>query len=293
METIIPYLWYDSSAREAAELYVSAFKDASILSSSMIEGTPSGRVETMSIRLLGQDFFLMSAGPYFKFNPSISLMVTCGSPAEVDELWAALSPGGKALMPLGSYPFSDRYGWTEDRFGLSWQLYYSGKPGAARPIMPTFMFTGKACGKAEEAMSFWASLFPQSSVADPLRYGPDESPDAQGSVKHGEFSLASRPFAAMDSAYQHGFGFNEAVSLMARCDTQAEIDRLWAALSADPEAERCGWLKDRYGLSWQIVPRELEEMMGSGDPERTSRVTKAFLEMGKLDVGALRKAYAG
>jgi predicted 3-demethylubiquinone-9 3-methyltransferase (glyoxalase superfamily) len=97
----------------------------------------------------------------------------------------------------------------------------------------------------------------------------------------------------MDSAHTHNFKFNEAISLMVNCDTQEEIDYYWEKLSAVPEAEQCGWLKDKFGLSWQIVPTEMDEMMRDGTPEQIGRVTQAFLKMKKFDLAELRKAYAG
>jgi predicted 3-demethylubiquinone-9 3-methyltransferase (glyoxalase superfamily) len=293
MEKIVPYLWFDSSAGEAARLYASAFENARIVKADIIEGTPSGTVENVTLGISGQTILLMSAGPEFKLNPSISLLVNCDSPAEVDRLWERLSPGGKALMPLGEYPFCPRYGWTEDRFGVSWQLYYTEKKTGRPKIIPTLMFTQVACGKAKEAMRYWTSLFPDSSVGGILPYGPEDAPETPGTVKHGEFSLSGQLFACMDSIQSHAFAFNEAFSLMVNCDDQEEIDRLWKALSAHPEAEACGWLKDRFGVSWQIVPRELAGMMGSGDGERTGRVVQAFLKMKKMDIAELKKAYAG
>ena len=97
----------------------------------------------------------------------------------------------------------------------------------------------------------------------------------------------------MDSAYEHNFAFNEAISFLVSCDTQAEIDRYWKALSAVPEAEQCGWLKDKYGLSWQIVPTLMNEMMSKGSGEQIARVTEAFLKMKKFDIESLKRAYEG
>ncbi len=292
MQRIIPYLWYDKEAAEAAALYVSIFPDSRTLYSSPVSDTPSGQVDIITVSLSGTEFTLISGGPYFNFNPSISFLVACDEKAEVDRLYEKLSSGND-LMPLGSYPFSERYAWVADRFGVSWQLMYMGSIPYVSKITPTLMFTGANCGKAEEAMRLYASVLPSSSVDMIARYERGAEPDAAGTVQHGAFTLAGKHFAAMDSAYPHGFSFNEAVSLMVQCDTQAEIDALWKALSAVPEAEQCGWLKDRYGLSWQIVPAVLGEMMSSGNPESVGRVTKAFLAMKKFDISALERAHRG
>lgn len=292
MQKIVPHLWYDRAAGEAAALYLSLFPGSSMLSSSTMGDTPSGTVEILRINLAGLEMMLMSAGPYFRFNPSISFLAACDTAAEVDRLHAGLSDGND-LMPLGDYPFSGRYAWVTDRFGLSWQIMLTDRIPHAQRITPTLMFTGAQVGKAEEAINTYAELLPNSSVGPTMRWAEGEGPDRVGTVKHGSFTLGGQAFAAMDSAYEHGFTFNEAVSLMVKCDDQAEIDRYWNALSADPGAEQCGWLKDRYGVSWQIVPAVMDDMMAHGSPEAVSRVTQAFLAMKKFDIGALERAYRG
>lgn len=108
-----------------------------------------------------------------------------------------------------------------------------------------------------------------------------------------DFMLGGQWFAAMDSAREHKFAFNEAISLLIPCETQEEIDYYWGKLSADPKAEQCGWLKDRYGLSWQVWPTAMGEMMTKGTPEQVARVTRAFLPMKKFDIAALKRAYKG
>jgi predicted 3-demethylubiquinone-9 3-methyltransferase (glyoxalase superfamily) len=108
-----------------------------------------------------------------------------------------------------------------------------------------------------------------------------------------DFTLEGQWFAAMDSARTHNFKFNEAISLMVNCDTHDEIDYYWEKLSAVPEAEQCGWLKDKFGVSWQVVPTDMDEMMRDGTPEQIGRVTQAVLKMKKFDLAELRKAYEG
>ncbi len=155
------------------------------------------------------------------------------------------------------------------------------------------MFVGSVCGRAEEAMRFWTSLFPDSHVDMIQHHGEGEGPDKPGTVKYAEFSLLGHDFAAIDSAYEHPFAFNEAVSFMVYCDTQEEIDYYWNKLSAVPEAEQCGWLKDKFGLSWQIVSSEMQQMLAGDDRVRVDRVTQAFLQMKKIDTATLRKAFEG
>jgi len=168
-------------------------------------------------------------------------------------------------------------------------------------IMPALMFVGKVCGKTEEAVNFYAEVFKNSPAGAAgstsanilARYGKGEEPDREGTVRYASFTLVGQEFGAMDSAREHNFAFSEAISFMVPCDTQGEIDYFWERLSADPKAEQCGWLKDRYGLSWQITPTIMNEMLGGDDKERTARVTKAFLKMKKFDIDALKLAYQG
>lgn len=293
MQKIVPHLWFDKEAAEAARFYCKIFVNSAILNETRLGGTPSGDVELLSVRIAGLEFQMISAGPYFRFTPAISFLVSCDSDGEVDRLWASLNEGGRALMPLDEYPFSPRYGWTEDRYGLSWQIMHDGGRRAAPKITPTMMFTGDRCGKAEEAILLYASTLPDSELLDVLRYGVGAEPDAPDSVKHAAFRLCGQEFAAMDSAYDHRFGFNEAISFMVRCDSQEEIDRYWSALSAVPEAEQCGWLKDRFGVSWQIVPSAMEALMSEADDEGKARITRAFLAMKKFDLPELEKAARG
>ena len=291
MAKIIPHLWFDHQASEAADFYTSVFPGSKKLEGATLHDTPSGTVDILNIELFGLSFQMINAGPLFKPNPSISFMVHCQSLTQVDELWNKLIEGGQALMPLDSYPFSERYGWLSDRYGFSWQLLPT--PELAPSISPTLMFVGDNCGRAEEAIATYSELFPPGQVELMERYLEHEDPDRPGTIKHARFTLGGQRFAAMDSAYPHQFDFNEAVSLMVHCQDQAEIDRIWEALSAVPEAEQCGWLKDKFGVSWQIVPAALDRMMAEGDGEALARVTQAFLKMKKFDLAELLKAYRG
>jgi predicted 3-demethylubiquinone-9 3-methyltransferase (glyoxalase superfamily) len=291
MQTITPHLWFDKEAKEAAEFYTSILKNSKIKNTATLHNTPSGTVDLLTIQLLGQEFRLINAGPLFKFTPAVSFLVACHTKEEVDALWKGLSKGGSALMELGEYPFSERYGWTQDRYGLSWQVMLMADPKIEQRITPTLMFVGKQCGRAEEAINFYSSVFHNAKVHHILRYGKDDKPDKEGTVKHAGISLEGQSFAVMDSARAHNFTFNEAISFMVGCDTQEEIDYFWSKLSAEPNAEQCGWLKDKFGLSWQIVPRVMDEMLSDKDQSKLTRVTEAFLKMKKFDIAKLKEAY--
>jgi len=293
LQKITPHLWFDTQTSEATDFYVSLFPNSKVKNKTTLHNTPSGSPEIVTFELLGQEFQAISAGPLFKFNPSVSFQVTCKTKEEVDALWQKLSTGGQVLMELGSYPFSERFGWTQDKYGLSWQLIYTSGEDMQQKIIPMFLFVGDVCGRAEEAINLWTSVFPGSNVSSIQRYEKGEAPDKEGTVKHTAISLSGQEFRAMDSAHEHQFNFNEAISFIVNCDSQEEIDHYWNKLTADPEAEVCGWLKDKFGLSWQITPTRLGEMMTSPDQEKIDRVTQAFLAMKKLDIALLEEAYAG
>lgn len=291
MQKITPHLWFDKEAKQAAEFYTSIFKNSAIKSAATLHNTPSGTVDLVAIELAGQEFRLISAGPLFKFTPAISFVVACDTKEEVDAAWGQLSKGGSTLMELGEYPFSERYGWTQDRYGLSWQVLFSNSREIKQKITPMLMFVGNRCGKAEEAINSYTSLFRDARVGPILRYGKGEAPDQEGTIKRARFMLEGQEFAAVDSAHAHKFNFNEAISFMVHCNTQEEIDDYWVKLSADPKAEQCGWLKDKYGLSWQIVPTVMDEMLRDKDKAKLARVTEAFLKMKKFDIAKLKQAY--
>jgi predicted 3-demethylubiquinone-9 3-methyltransferase (glyoxalase superfamily) len=300
MQKITPHLWFDTQAKEAAQFYASVFPEAKVTHSATLHNTPSGDSDIVAFEIAEQPFMAISAGPYFKINPSISFFVNfdpsrdADAQSKLDSLWEKLIDGGSALMELGEYPFSKRFGWVQDKFGVSWQLILTKPEGEPRPfIVPSMLFTGAVVGKAEAAMDFYTSIFKDGKKGITTRYPAGMEPDKEGTLMFGDFYILNTWIAAMDSAHEHKFGFNEAVSFLIPCETQEEIDYYWNALSADPQAEQCGWCKDKFGVSWQISPTRMNEMMKEGTPEQIDRVTKAFLAMKKFDLATLEHAYAG
>jgi predicted 3-demethylubiquinone-9 3-methyltransferase (glyoxalase superfamily) len=297
MQKIIPHLWFDKEAKEASSFYTSVFPNSKIRNVAKITGTPSGDCDVVSFDIMGFSLQAISAGPYFKLNPAISFMVNFDPSQDpdarkrIDEIWEKLIEGGKALMPIDKYPFSERYGWVEDKFGVSWQLILTNPEGEERPlIIPSIMFTKERSGKAEEATDFYISVFKDSKRGAIARYPEGMESKRDNEVMFTDFKLLGQWFAAMDGGKEpHEFEFNEAVSFIVYCDTQEEIDYYFEKLSAVPESEQCGWLKDKYGVSWQIVPTIMEEVMASGDQDKIDRLTKAFLPMKKLDIKKLEE----
>lgn len=293
MQKIIPHLWYDTEAVEAAQWYVKLFEDSKIIHVSTIPDTPSGDAETVDFQLAGMRFFAISAGPYFAFNPSISLMVSCSNPQEVDRLYAELNVNGTELMSLGEYPFSKRYAWIQDKYGLSWQIMLVDNMTERRRIRPTLLFAGEACGKAEKALHYYLSIFEGASKGDVNYYQTGEPMDARAKINYAELNLLGNQFIAMDHGFGGDFTFNEAFSLMILCASQGEIDYFWDKLSFAPEAEQCGWVKDQFGLSWQIVPENLNDILANGTEEEVKRINQAVLQMKKLDIAAIESAWLG
>ena len=291
MAKLIPHLWFDDQAVQAADLYTSVFPDAKTIATTTLHDTPSGTVTIITIELFGLSFQLLNAGPLFQPTPAISFMVNCKTATQVDSLWNGLIEGGQALMPLDAYPFSPRFGWVKDRWGFTWQLMF--EPKLAPSITPALMFLGENLGRAEEALGLYSDLLSPSQTEFVERYSKLELSSHPGAIKHAQVSFGDQRIALMDSPGEHAFGFNEAVSLMLSCRNQEELDRIWEGLSSVPEAEQCGWLKDRFGVSWQIVPEVLDQMMSQGDTDALARVTQAFLKMKKFDLAALERAYRG
>lgn len=300
-QMIIPNLWFDRQAEEAAKFYTSVIEKSRVGSITRavgagyeITGLAEGTVMTVEFELAGQKFIALNGGPVFKFTPAVSFLIACATKEEAGRIWEKLSQGGKTLMKLGEYPFSEKYGWTEDRYGLSWQVMFAGERQITQKIIPTLMYVGEQAGKAEAAINFYTSVFPNSKIGPIDRYGKDAAPDKEGTITHASFTLEGQGFAAMDSALEHKFTFNEANSLMVECETQKEIDYYWGKLTSDGGQESvCGWLKDKFGVSWQVSPTVLGEMLRNPDKAKVERVTNAFLKMKKFDIEALKRAFEG
>jgi predicted 3-demethylubiquinone-9 3-methyltransferase (glyoxalase superfamily) len=292
-------LWFDDQAEDAARFYTSVFSDAETgrVSRYGKEGfeyhqKPEGSTLSVDFKLSGQQFIALNGGPIFKINPSISIFANCGSQEETEAVWAKLLPGAKILMPLDKYDWSEKYGWLEDKFGLSWQIMTGTKDDTKQKFTPCLMFVNDQVGRAEEAIKHYTSIFPDSEIRGILKYGPDGH-DREDYVKHAQFSLNGYELMAMDSGLEHEFGFNEAISFVITCQDQEEVDFYWQNLTHQGQESQCGWLKDKFGVSWQVVPKVLQEMLADNDPEKTERVTKAFFPMKKLEIDPLIKAYEG
>lgn len=275
---IYPCLWFDNKAKEAAELYCSSFSNAAVK-----QVTPM----VVTFEINGKRFMGLNGGPMFQPNPSISFFTICESEKEIDHAWERLKEGGIVLMALNKYPWSEKYGWVQDKYGISWQLSLTNGKNDHSTVFPTLMFTGEQNGRAEEAINFYVSVFKNSSVDVMAKYEAGEQ-DTEGNVKHAQFRLDGYQLAAMDSSLPHGFSFNEGISLVVECNTQEEIDYYWQKFTDGGKESMCGWCQDQFGVWWQVVPAVLPELMS--DPEKGPRVMAAFMKMKKFDIQTLLDA---
>ena len=275
---IYPCLWFDGKAKAAADFYCSVFKNSKITANNPM-------VTTFEIE--GHKFMGLNGGPLFKMNPSISFFVLGDSAVEVEAIWNMLSKDGSVMMPLNKYPWNEKYGWCQDKFGVNWQLMMNQNVTSSEKIIPSLMFTQSNAGNAEKAINFYTSVFKNSSVISISRYLKGEH-DVEGTIKHAQFTLGNQLFAAMDSSGAHDFTFNEGISLVVGCETQEEIDYYWDKLTEGGVESKCGWLKDKFGVSWQIVPTILGKLMS--DPEKSQNVMQAFMQMKKFDIEKLMNA---
>lgn len=275
---IYPCIWFDGNAKDAAEFYCSVFKESSIKQSNPL---------VVIFELCGKQFMGLNGGPMFKVNPSISFFVSCASIEQTNEVWNKLIDGGSAMMPIDKYPWSERYGWLKDKFGVTWQIMVHNKQDEAKQtICPSMLFTNDKFGKAEEAVKLYTSVFANSNIEVLIPY-PEGDTNA-GKVMFSEFKLNGYNMIAMDGPGNHAYTFNEGLSLVVNCDTQDEIDYYWNRFTADGGQEsQCGWLKDKFGVSWQIVPSVLGKLMTG---PAAQKVMQAFMKMKKFIIADLEKA---
>lgn len=290
---ITPCLWFNKNAEEAVRFYQTVFPYSEVVETThSAVDTPSGRegdVLTVSFKLEGQAFLALNGGDRFRFTPAISLMVFCASRDEVKRYWDKLSrEAKKVLMPLDEYDFSDYYGWIEDRYGLSWQIFL-GAEQATQKIVPTLLFVDDNFGKAEHALKHYSEVFKNFQARLIVRNSVMKNKPQQG-LAFASFTINGYTMAVMDGPGEHGFRFNESIAFIVDCENQEAIDYYWNALSAHPESEVCGWLKDKFGVSWQIVPSQLNRLINGADPLKAQRVMKNMMQMKKLIIKELEEA---
>lgn len=279
-QMIIPNMWLNGTADEAAQFYTEALPYTEVTGKVRYpeEGLPefqrqfAGTTMTADLSVDDCALMLINGDDSLSLTPAISFMLNFdvlewGTPERVEQeirkSWAKLTEGGTVRMELGSYPFARLYGWVEDRFGVNWQLNFLDPDGEARPfLVPQLMFTG-AQPRADKAVKYYIKVFKKALAHRLATYRGvvQKNPGVKGALAYTDFVLGSQWLAALDGGDAHDFGFSGGVSLLVQAHGQEEIDALWDGLSAVPEAEQCGWCQDKYGLTWQIVPDNMGELM--------------------------------
>lgn len=290
-QRIVPFLSFVHNAEEAVDFYVSCFNNSKIFlknyynsESAKASGFEEGSLLTCSFTLNNQEFIALNGGTDFQFSAANSLFVNCESVEQADALWNNLMEGGKTLMEYKEYPFSKKYGWLQDRFGLSWQVHVTDGP---QLIAPCLMFTGKEKGRAEEAIHFYQSIFQNCEIKILSRY--DKNEGVEGYINHARFTLEGEDFVAMDSHLDNKVEFTMAFSFMVLCDNQQEIDLYWDKLTSGGKEIVCGWLEDKFGISWQVAPVKLLRLISDSDPEVARKSMHSMMQMKKIIIADLEQ----
>jgi predicted 3-demethylubiquinone-9 3-methyltransferase (glyoxalase superfamily) len=286
MQKIQTFLWLNDQAVEASKLYLSAFNNSKIIST--MPG-PGGNPMGVTVELDGREFILFNGGPMFRPTHSISFTAFCGSESEIEEVWNKLSDGGKVMMELNKYPWAEKYGWVEDKFGVSWQLTFTDRK---QPITPSLLFSGAQQGRAEEAVNLYTSKFKNSNINIIARYEEGE-PGPKGQIKFSSFSLDGQGFIAMDSGRPMDVPFTPGISFFINCETQDQVDYYWESLGDGGRFDRCGWLQDKFGVSWQVIPTALGKALSNSDPMKAGRAMQAMLKMDKIIIADIEAAVEG
>lgn len=259
--TIYPALWFDNQALEAFEFYCSVFPNSMILEHNQT---------VVKASLSNQCFIGINGGPYFLPNPAISFTVICDSREEINALWQKLILGGASIIDLGHYSWNAYYGWVQDQFGYTWQLQLGNGGKTQQHILPNLLFCGMHQNQCSQALQYYQKIFPEFQRHQLLRY---PSGDLEGKIQNSIFSLNHLKFIAKDSPHKHIFDFNESVSFVIPCKTQQEIDYYWNYFTEHGSESWCGWCKDVFGISWQVIPNNLAQILAT-HPQAYSTLTR-------------------
>lgn len=277
MNSIYPCLWFDTDIKQISDYYCGIFKNAIHKSNNPI---------TSYFSLMGTPFLALNGGPKYKVNAAISYYVYCGDEPEIERLYAELLLEGKILMPLNKYPWSEKYAWIEDKYGVNWQLDVA-SIDSDQKILPSMLFVNEKMNKLKEAINFYTHIFPNSNtvIESPC---PPEMNMATDAILFAQYKLSGFLMNSMSSSHPHEFDFTPGNSFVVECDSQQEIDHYWDKLGEGGTYNKCGWLDDKFGVSWQIVPAILGSLMS--DPAKAQKVMEAFMKMDKFIIADLESA---
>lgn len=274
---IYPCIWFNNNAAAAAAFYCTVFTDAEMLESNpLVTRFKAGELL----------FMLLNGGSTYTTTPAVSYFVYCNGNTTINRLYDLLKEGGKVLMPLDKYEWSPRYAWVQDKFGVNWQLDVE-EINNEQKIVPNLLFVNEKMGKVKAARTFYLNSFPNSIQLMEMAY-PPAAGLGEETLLFTQFKLNGCIMNAMSSTMHHDYDFTPANSFVVECDDQQEIDYYWETLGVGGRYDMCGWLTDQYGVSWQIIPSVLAQLMQ--DKEKGPRVIQAFLKMQKFDIETLLNA---
>lgn len=278
-QEIYPCFIIREKAEAAGHFYASVFEQMKVASTDPL---------VTILETNGQKIMLLNDGPQDPLNQTVSIMVMCDREEQIDEYWNRLAFDATVRMEYNTYPWAKKYGWVKDKYGMEWQLYFGDAQAYKQKFVPTLMFCGAQNGKAEEAMNFYTSIFQDSEIDGIMKHAQDGD-DIAGNIAHAEFNLDDFKIGCMDSSHEKDAAFNDSASLVVITNDQAETDKFWEALlSGGGQESMCGWLKDKYGFSWQITPARLLQLISN--PQTSKSAMEAMLKMRKIDIATLEHA---
>lgn len=278
-------LWFNGHLAEAADFYLEIFEDSKKENETYFITDEHGKIGdllTITLELAGCEFLLLNGGDTFTPTPAISYVVNCENEEQLNRVWEQLNADGETLMPLTDYPELGKFGWTNDRFGFSWQVRLG---ESLQTIVPCIMFANENYGMAQAAMDEWINAF--GGKQNFVIKGKDDRLRAAG------FQLRGHDLIIMDSPEKHDFDFTMGNSFYFYLKDQADIDQVWEAITADGKEWPCGWMEDRYGVYWQTVNKELLQMTTDPDTKKAQRATQEMYKMKKIDLAQIQRAHDG
>lgn len=278
-------LWFNGHIGEAAEFYTSIFEDSRIVNKTYFITDEHGKIGdllTITLELAGCEFLLLNGGDDFSPTPAISYVVNCENEEQLHSVWKQLNQDGETLMPLTDYPELGKFGWTNDRYGFSWQFRLGEN---LQTIIPCIMFANDNYGLAQAAIDEWIAIFGGKQTF--IIKGKEDRLRASG------FQLRGHDLIIMDSPEKQTFHFTMANSFYFYFKDQADIDRVWNAITRDGKEWPCGWMEDRYGVYWQTVNKELLNWTNDSDSEKARRATQEMYKMKKINLAQIKRAFDG
>lgn len=268
---LFPCIWHNHTAHEASDYYLKIFPNAS-------ETIQGGLITKLEIG--DQSLLLLNGGNDFTPNSTISLFYYAPSAEEAKKIFDQLKEGGKVMMDFGPYDFAKLYAFVEDKYHTSWQIYWGDYRGNNATCL---MFTDEIEGKANNAIQYYLSVFKNSRLLSKELY-PESTGKRAGYVMFSEIQIDNFHLNLMDSGVDQSIRFTEGNSIVVECNDQEEIDHYWYHLSKDGEEQMCGWCKDQFGISWQIIPKQLFNYL------QTPAAVEAFMSMKKINIEQLLNA---